>query len=140
MTNSRRKGNDAERAVATIMRTCFGGNWERKSMGITGPDILPPDWFPYVIEVKHDKAIKLKHLFQPTKLLLSYYEQAKSHAKSTDKIPLLCIKIEGMWLTVIPLTTRLPAIDDWALLTDWCEREKQLMENTIDGSLGENNV
>lgn len=120
MVNSRRKGNQAERDVINILRPHFPGKWERKSMGIPGPDILPPDNFPYAIEVKNVKTVRLKHLFQPTKELEKYWRQAVDQAEDLNKKPLLVAKIEGIWFAFEPIADEYT----WAPLTVWCEDNK----------------
>lgn len=96
--NSRAKGNRAERTVLKILKKHFGGEpWERKSMGIPGPDLLTPDNFPYAVEIKDDKSVRLKHFWKPNKQLKDFWEQAESQANGLGLEPLLIAKVEGIW-------------------------------------------
>lgn len=117
MVNSRRKGNTAEREVVTILRSHFPGKWERKSMGIPGPDILPPDGFPYAIEVKNVKTVRLKHLFQPTLQLRGFWKQAVRQANDLNTEPLLIAKIEGIWFA---FESTSEGGYQWSELRPWC--------------------
>jgi Holliday junction resolvase len=120
MVNSRAKGNQAERDVIKIFKKHFGGHWERKPMGIPGPDILAPDNFNYNVEVKNDKSIKLKHLYKPCERLKAYWQQAIDQS-TKDKLPLLCIKIEGLWFAWSGFSVaEFPSYWEWQLLDRWC--------------------
>lgn len=127
--NSRRKGNQAERDVIKILRQYFPGPWERKPMGIPGPDIQPPDDFPYAIEVKNHKSLRFKHLYEPTKLLLSFIKQAMDQAKDLKRDALLVIKIEGIWMCCQGFEYRHFAYPSWSVLTDWCDDRTRPQEN-----------
>lgn len=119
MVNSRRKGNRGEREALNILKSHFGGHWERKPLGIPGPDLLAPDDFPYAVEVKNEKAIRAIHLIgTPTKKLHDFWKQADAQADALDKLPLLVCKVESVWFACSEW-------GQWQLLTDWCEREKQ---------------
>jgi hypothetical protein len=123
--NSRRKGNQAERDVIKILKKYFGGHWERKSMGIPGPDILAPEDFPFVIEVKNDKTVKAIHLLAKpdNQKLMRYWTQAVGQAQNTGKTALLVIKVEGHWFASTTWRDFLP-------LNQWCEIEAK-RENQI---------
>lgn len=98
MINSRAKGNRAEREVLKILKAKYGGEpWERKSMGIPGPDLLTPDDFPYAVEIKHDKRVRCKHLFSGHSVLEGFWKQAVTQASALGKKPLLIVKAEGIW-------------------------------------------
>ena len=121
MVNSRAKGNTAERYVVNVLSKYFDGDFERRSMGYEGSDIICPENFLWAPEVKNKKTIKLKHLWKPTKELISFWEQAVFQAKILNKLALLCIKIEGLWFAFsheeAPLNFALHA---W-LLEEWCQ-------------------
>lgn len=95
--NSRRKGNRAMNAIAKSFQRWWGGEWQRRGGGFAGDDIIPPDGFPYSLEVKDVAQIKVRHFVQPTSLLLEYWKQAKTQAVRIGKITLLVIKTEGLW-------------------------------------------
>jgi hypothetical protein len=114
MVNSRQKGNQAERDVCKIFRKYFTGTFERKPMGIPGPDILcPPHWI-FAVEVKNDKKIKAIHLLcKPLQLLDDYWKQADAQADALDKSPLLIAKVESFWFATENRTV-------WIPLELWC--------------------
>lgn len=101
MVNSRRKGNRAEREVKNQLRAWWGGDWKRQTMGIPGSDLVPPPDFPFSVEIKHWKRTKHKHLFNPTAEVLGFWEQAVTQAVIEAKKPMLIIKVEGTWYTVV---------------------------------------
>jgi len=115
LVNGRLKGNSAEREICKILSKYFSGKFERRSMGMKGSDIICPVDFPYEVEVKHDKALRLKHFWQPTKKLEEFWQQTVNQACYTDKMPLLCAKVEGIWFCwqTKPFHTA-------QLLEDWC--------------------
>jgi hypothetical protein len=98
----------------------FDGDFERRSMGYEGSDVLCSEGFRWAPEVKDDKSVKLKHLWKPTKKLLSYWEQAVFQAKILNKVPLLCIKLEGLWFAFSHEESHLNfPLYAW-LLEEWC--------------------
>ena len=137
--NSRRKGNNAERDVIKILKAHFPGLWERKPMGIPGPDILAPPDFPYAIEVKHDKRIKAIHLFKGHHALRKFYGQAFKQAYKLDKKPLLIVKVEGWFFASTE-----PA--EWTPLHAWClsmkenQKSLSLKSQTTPDLIPEDNV
>jgi hypothetical protein len=118
VVNSRAKGNQGEREVCKILSRYFGGKFERRSMGYEGNDIITPDGFPYGIEVKFDKSVRLKHFWKPTQKLKDFWKQTLAQCKNSGKHPLLCAKVEGMWFcwTHAEFGFALNAY----LLEDWC--------------------
>jgi Holliday junction resolvase len=97
MVNSRAKGNRAEREVIKTLKRHFVGPFERRTMGLPGPDVVAPDEFHWAIEVKDDKTVRLKHIWKPTQKLIEFWEQATQQARVIRKNPLLVVKIEGLW-------------------------------------------
>lgn len=95
--NSRAKGNRAMNYVAKAFQSWWGGVWQRRGGGFTGDDLIPPDGFPYSIEVKDVSTVKAVHFLQPTKELSNYWAQAKDQAHRIGKIALLVIKAERSW-------------------------------------------
>jgi hypothetical protein len=118
MVNSRKKGNAAERYVCKTLSKYFNGKFERRSMGYNGCDIICPDDFQWAPEVKDNKQITLKHLFAPTKLLKDFWQQALFQAKKNNKVPLLVVKIEGMWFCWMKGE---PLEHQWHEFDEWCE-------------------
>lgn len=115
--SSLRKGQAAERAVMHMFQDKFGGHWERRPLGIPGPDIFSPSWFPYSIEVKCIKEIKVAHLFgreKPTAMLRDCWNQAVGEAKILEKAPLLVIKSQRQWFITEDLK-------EWMKLKEWFE-------------------
>ena len=100
MVNSRAKGNDGERAVCKILSQWWGGHWERRSMGVPGPDLVTPDDFPWAVEVKNHKTIHPGHFWYPTKMLQDWWWQASRQATQCDRLPLLVVKALGDWYVV----------------------------------------
>ena len=122
--NSRAKGNRGEREVAKIFRDALGGTWERKSMGIPGPDLLCPPSFRFAVEVKHDKRIKALHTYTGSAVLTQYWKQADAQADALDLSPLLICKIEGKWLCS-------DGIGRWELLETWIQGYKKMIQAGI---------
>lgn len=104
MTNSRRKGNRAENEIVNAFKKWWGGSWQRRSMGMIGDDIISPPSFPLSLEVKNVATVKTRHLLTPTAQVLGFWQQCKDQAAKAYKYPLLCIKVESSWYTVIKLT------------------------------------
>lgn len=122
MTNSRAKGNRGEREVLKILKSHFGGEpWERKSMGIPGPDLLTPNEFPYAVEVKFNKSIKLIHFFKENKQLKDWWKQTQEQAFALNKTPLLIVKVEGIWFAI---SREFLSTTFWKTLESWCVETK----------------
>ena len=116
---SRDKGKRGEQEALKILRSHFGGLWERRGAGEPGPDLITPVWFPYAVEVKNVSTVKLRHLWHPTAQLFDYTEQAVKQAHDVGKLPLLCIKVESMWFAWTADIKNEPA---FLLLDVWCAR------------------
>jgi Holliday junction resolvase len=121
MVNSRAKGNRAEREVIKTLKKYFPGRFERRTMGLAGADIVAPGDFKWAIEVKHDKSVRLKHIWKPTLKLMDFWLQARTQAAIAKKTPLLIAKIEGIWLC----WEEIPNSFDFAHwvheFEDWCK-------------------
>lgn len=100
MTNGRQKGSSAERQVCKMLREWWGGTFQRRSLGMPGDDLIGPPNFGWSVEVKHVKALKVKHLFWPTAQLRSFWMQCLNQASKLGKAPALFCKIEGSWYVV----------------------------------------
>ena len=104
MVNSRLKGNRGERKVIEFFRNWWGGNWERRSMGYEGSDLIVPDNFPFAVEVKDNEQLLARHFFHPTKLFKDMWQQAKIQAFDQGKAPLLVVNVEKKWYIIAPLS------------------------------------
>lgn len=103
MVNSKAKGGAAERDVMARLKDWYPGDWRRKPFCQKGSDLITPDNFPWSVEVKHDKQLKLSHLWKPTKFLQACWEQTIEQAFDDNKKPLLIMKIEGAWFAATVL-------------------------------------
>lgn len=103
MVNGRKKGNRAENKVITFFRNWWGGDWERRSMGYAGSDLIVPDNFPFSVEVKDDEQLQVRHFFHPTKFFLNCWKQAKGQAEDQAKYPLLVANVENKWYCISQL-------------------------------------
>lgn len=101
MVNSRRKGSQSERDVFRIFSAWWGDRFCRRSLGQKGSDGHTPADFPFSVEVKNHKTVKVRHLFNPTKDILDFWRQTLEQAEEEKKLPLLVIKIEGKWFCVL---------------------------------------
>lgn len=110
MVNSRQKGNRGERKVMQFFRNWWGGDWERRSMGYEGSDLITPDNFPFAVEVKDCEQLVTRHFFYPTKFLLACWQQAKVQAFDQGKAPLLVANVESKWYCVQPLSMSMSSV------------------------------
>lgn len=101
MVNSFHKGKRGELEAVSLLIKHFGKGFRRKRLGTPGSDIETPYEFPWSVEAKNVKTVKLKHLFRPTAELLAYWQQTKRQAKDEGKKPLLIIKIESIWFACV---------------------------------------
>lgn len=95
MANQR--GYQGEKQVMDLFKQYFPGGWRRRGRGTAGSDLLVPESFPYSIEVKFQKHIKLRHLVYGHADLRKWWQQAIRQATSESRQPLLVLKVEGQW-------------------------------------------
>lgn len=96
--NSTRKGKRGELEAMNILRQWWGGDdWRRSGFGHDGADLLPPENFPFSVEVKHHKNARVAWLFRPTAQLKKWLKQARAQAIEAQRDWLLCVKAEGTW-------------------------------------------
>lgn len=102
MVNSSKKGAASERVALNLLsKLCNDFKFRRSGRGFKGNDTAnDPEGFPFAIEVKDVKAIKLIHLFKGNKELGTYLQQTIDQANATGRQPLLLIKIESVWFLI----------------------------------------
>lgn len=101
MVNSGKKGNASTRLIGAILGEWWRGKkFERRKDYYQGSDLIVPDDFPFAVEVKDWKELRIKHFFNPTALLKSFWEQARNQAEKEGKRPLLICKSEGTWFAL----------------------------------------
>lgn len=98
--NSRAKGNRAMTYVVKSFQSWWGGVWQRRGGGFSGDDLIPPDGFPFSVEVKDVATVKVRHFLEPTRELLGYWRQAMDQSIAVGKQPLLVLKAERSWFVV----------------------------------------
>lgn len=103
MVNSKAKGGAAERLIAKILADWWGEPFARRPNKQKGSDHIVPKSFPFAVEVKDDKKLKVRHFFNPTNVIREFWEQARSQAEREHKQPLLICKAEGTWFAVSDL-------------------------------------
>ena len=99
MVNSRRKGMTGELEVCHILSEALNDSFTRNRIGVSVCDVIAPAWFPFAVEIKNAKTVKLVHLFgKHTKELDNYWKQCSSQADILNKYPLLIVKAEKLWM------------------------------------------
>jgi hypothetical protein len=99
--NSRAKGCRAEREAVNLLRKVFKDDaFRRRGCGFEDFDIIVPDWFPFVVEVKDRKDMTFKRLLTCMQPIGSFMDQAESQAVAVGRKPneaLVLFKVEGRW-------------------------------------------
>lgn len=124
------KGKYGERIVKRKFRDFFGGHWERRPLGIPGPDIFAPEWFPYAIEVKNDARVISRWILirkRPTAVLRDFWMQASESAQMLNRKPLLVCNVEGTWF----VSDDVPG-HQWMKLDDWFRVQPAYNPERID--------
>src|SRR3972149_400880 len=92
------KGRRGEREVVTALRKWWGGSpWGRRGLGHKGADIVTPDDFPYIVEVKNYKNFTFMEMVNGSKRLTGWWEQAFQQAKNNQRNSLLVVKVHREW-------------------------------------------
>lgn len=99
--SSRRKGMAGELEVVKLLQRVWGGEFRRSGSGFDGKDIICPEGFPFTIEVKNRRDIRIKHLWFPNSAFKQCLKQACGQAAAEDKPFLLFVKAEGTWFAVV---------------------------------------
>lgn len=111
MTNSKKKGNKAERDASKVLENWTGKEFARipasgglrwhKREGVVGDLMCSTEghYFPFTVEVKfHEKIDFSQPLFESRKgiKLLDFVNQALTDGKRASKEPMLLIRYNGM--------------------------------------------